>query len=68
MTNFVDATEESPEAMSDSTLDHGLVEVKVEPENFYDFDMNPPTGNRVALNNNDELLQCFDEYPENQTG
>jgi len=62
-----DATEESPEAMSDSTLDHGLVEVKVEPENFYDFDMNPPTGNRVALNNNDELLQCFDEYPENQT-
>ena len=69
VTNFVDATTKSPEAISDSTLVHGLVEVKVEPENFYDSDVNQPKEKKIASNNdNNELLRCFDKSPENQTG
>ena len=65
---FVDATVESPEAISDSSLGNGLVEVKEEPENFHDSEINQPKVNKAASNNNDKLLQCFDKYPKNRTG
>ena len=58
---------ESAEVISDSALVDDLNEVKVEPENFYDFSKNSSTEKEVTPNSS-ELLQCFDKYPENKTG
>ena len=64
---FFDTTTESPEVISNSLLVDNLNEVKVEPENLYDFSKNASKENEVTPNSS-ESLQCFDVYPKNRTG
>ena len=48
---FFYITIESGEAISDNEFDHGLNEVKVEPEYFLDSNVNPSNRNEVTTNN-----------------
>ena len=44
-------TIESPEAISNNQFVHGLNEVKVEPNDFLDSNVNPSNRNEVTTNN-----------------
>ena len=44
-----------------------LNEVKVEPEDFHDFNEDPPKENEIAQNKV-QLLPCFDKSSSNRTG
>ena len=44
-----------------------LNEVKVEPEDFNDFNVDPSKENEITTNNL-QLLPCFDKSSSNRTG
>ena len=64
---LIETTIEPQEAISGNALVLDINEVKVEPEDFQNFNVSQSKGNEVTCNNS-ELLQYFDKSPENRTG
>ena len=59
---FADTTTKSPETISANSLVDHLVEVKVEPEDFHDSNVNFLNGNKLTPNNSESLIS-FDKSP-----